>query len=348
MSRYRIAVFFQMLMAITCLLSGVYARPGQQEPGQPLRLKSELVQFEVRVTDKFGRPVMGLNKNDFSLTEKGKTQDISFFSVVDLTGGSRNRVAPRGDSVSGSTGWEKSSGRTIFIILDPYFIHRTRYWAVDRSLTRLIDEDLSPGDRVGIFSTNGKLAGFQQTTSNKTILLTAIHAFFGKADRLAAEVDPELASAQEDLKLASEPIDAHDISERRQDSLRGFISALKTGRDVPGPKVAIFISESSSVTVISSSPFSRLGSLFTELHKVTQESLDRGMSVFTIDPRGFGPDADAASDERDGTSRRQEGLLGTPEDPSEPATSGSEFRVLDDVDCGCLQKALSLNSFYYR
>src|SRR6185503_2577379 len=57
-----------------------HARQNQQE--QPLRLKSELVEFDVVVTDKNNRPVTDLKKEDFILLEDGKTQPISFFSLV--------------------------------------------------------------------------------------------------------------------------------------------------------------------------------------------------------------------------------------------------------------------------
>ena len=52
--------------------------------GQPpvLRVSTRLVEVSVVVHDSHGEPVSDLKKEDFTITERGKPQPISFFSMV--------------------------------------------------------------------------------------------------------------------------------------------------------------------------------------------------------------------------------------------------------------------------
>jgi Ca-activated chloride channel homolog len=51
--------------------------PGQQ----PIRIGVDLVNFGVVVTDRRGAPISGLTKDDFEVIERGKPQQIQFFSA---------------------------------------------------------------------------------------------------------------------------------------------------------------------------------------------------------------------------------------------------------------------------
>ena len=53
------------------------ALPGQQ----PIRIGVDLVNFGVVVTDRRGAPISGLTKDDFEVIERGKPQQIQFFSA---------------------------------------------------------------------------------------------------------------------------------------------------------------------------------------------------------------------------------------------------------------------------
>jgi len=53
-------------------------------PGQhPIRVGVDLVNFGVVVTDRRGTPISGLTKDDFDVIERGKPQQIQFFSASD-------------------------------------------------------------------------------------------------------------------------------------------------------------------------------------------------------------------------------------------------------------------------
>src|SRR5215510_3891527 len=70
-------------------------RQPKQADDQTIRISAELVQLDVVVTDKNGKIVRGLNKEDFELLENGKKQEIKFFEFVDAAGkGPRPAGAP--------------------------------------------------------------------------------------------------------------------------------------------------------------------------------------------------------------------------------------------------------------
>ncbi len=217
------------------------ARAQSRTPPQdePLRLKAELVQIDVVVTDKKNRPVLGLKKEDFIILEDGKPQEISFFSLQRAY----NTPAPGEERLAESTrptppvsNLTPEPGRFIFIILDQYNISPSNYASLRESLLRFITEDVGPRDQVAIIGTTGSLAVFQQVTKNRRALELAINAFLGEGADLKSilAVDQALNNAQRDMGMpASKGMEAY-----QEHVLRKTLSALKniaTGvGDVPG------------------------------------------------------------------------------------------------------------------
>lgn len=72
------------LLLTGLLLGGGQTRTFSQQPDQdsaPLRLSADLVSITVAVLDTGGRPVFGLDRDDFEIFEDKVKQDIAFFSV---------------------------------------------------------------------------------------------------------------------------------------------------------------------------------------------------------------------------------------------------------------------------
>jgi VWFA-related protein len=77
-------VFFISLLAVLILALTAFAFSAfaQKEDDEPIRVETELVAFEVTVTDKEGKPVRGLNEKDFKLYENGVERPIDFFEPI--------------------------------------------------------------------------------------------------------------------------------------------------------------------------------------------------------------------------------------------------------------------------
>jgi Ca-activated chloride channel family protein len=57
--------------------------PPEQDPNGPVRIKTDLVTLTLTVTDVYGRYVMGLGKNAFTVLDNNQEQEITYFSDTD-------------------------------------------------------------------------------------------------------------------------------------------------------------------------------------------------------------------------------------------------------------------------
>lgn len=70
-------------LAATLLLAGVTITPSiAQKPDEVIRVDTELVSFEVSVTDKSGKPVRNLQAGDFKILEDGAERQMDFFQPI--------------------------------------------------------------------------------------------------------------------------------------------------------------------------------------------------------------------------------------------------------------------------
>jgi VWFA-related protein len=153
--------------------------PPQQDESEDdaLRIGVELIQLDVIVTDKSGKTVEGLTRDDFELLENGKSQAIDFFREI------RNgKSAPTGDAVgaagaggaSGKGDFPLVPGRVFLIVVDDLHIATGNMLRVKQQLLKFVSDTMQPGDRIGLVTTSGRANIFQQLTANQRILRRAI------------------------------------------------------------------------------------------------------------------------------------------------------------------------------
>ena len=120
MSRLRSACLFMALpLSATLALAsgGVHSLPQAEVPSFPARV--EMVTVEVVVADAKGRPVAGLSRGDFALTEDGKPQVLSTFEAIDVP--EQTTTPPPGRTVVSTnvrTDSPVSRGRWFGLVLD--------------------------------------------------------------------------------------------------------------------------------------------------------------------------------------------------------------------------------------
>jgi VWFA-related protein len=154
--------------------------PATQNPGDVITVNTELVQTDVSVFDKAGRPVEGLPREDFVLTIDGKPQPVSFFESIKTgslqeaaqlssTAGADNRQQKR-DALSGVT----RPGRVIIFFVDDVHLSNASLTRTRKALTEFMDKRMHDGDQVAIVSTSGQIGFLQQLTNNDAVLREAI------------------------------------------------------------------------------------------------------------------------------------------------------------------------------
>jgi len=174
------------LIVIACLLSCVVPlRTGltqQQKPEETvIRLETELVQIDMVVTDKDGKPVGGLRREDFELYEDGKRQTITHFGAGTSTRPAawlRSRSAGgAGRTNSGATESapaEVTSGRYIVLAVDDYHLEAGNLMFTRQALKKFVSDQMVAGDQIALVTTSGVLGMYQQFTNQKKILERAI------------------------------------------------------------------------------------------------------------------------------------------------------------------------------
>lgn len=79
--------FAAVCAVFLCCTSGLVAQAPSEtppdEPDAPVRIKTDLVTLTLTVTDQYNRYVSGLAKKNFTVTDDGLQQDITFFSDSD-------------------------------------------------------------------------------------------------------------------------------------------------------------------------------------------------------------------------------------------------------------------------
>lgn len=148
--------------------------PSQER--QPfVKVQTNAVVVDVVVTDHSGKPVLGLSKQDFGLTEDGKPQAIDFFEEHCVKSAPA-AVVPKLPPHVFSNQPSASQGDSVTVLLldslnaseaDQAYVHKH---AID------FLNNLHPNEPVAIFSLNTKLHLLQEFTSDTSLLIAAVNS----------------------------------------------------------------------------------------------------------------------------------------------------------------------------
>ena len=199
-----------------------------QEPSLVLRSTTRLVQVNVVVQDKSGRPVADLKKEDFVLRDNGKTQEIRIFSVE-----SKDQLyAPAAQLPPNvfSNRLEQRSGapaNVTAILLDGL---NTKWGdqAVARQQVIRYLERLQPQDRVGLYTLGRELRILHDYTADATLLLKSLARYRNLYTPVLDAAEPRPGSPMSTVDI---PINPQDPDSLARDALEGILDLLKDEAD---------------------------------------------------------------------------------------------------------------------
>jgi len=358
-------------------------RDKREQGEETVKIGTELVQIDVVVTDRSGKLISNLKKDDFELLEDGKQQEISFFTVESQKGGldpESNAPARQALQIAASNA---PLGRNIVLIVDNIHTSPANLLRIKDRLTRFIEDDIFDDDRVAVVATSGGLGLLQQLTDDKDVmkravnrigvgsrtttdterpLITAHHAELidmGDRDALELSIEEtirELGLTGPDARAQAERIVRSrvtailsQVSHTTKATLSTIESLIRSLKPLPGRKLTILVSDGFLVAGASA----RFSNLF-DLRRITDAATRAGVVIYTIDSRGLiAPNSDITSwGPADTTGRRVRIENGEIEAMrgglNALAHDTGGFPIFDNNDLNLgLRRALEDNSTYY-
>jgi VWFA-related protein len=188
-----------------------------------------MVLVDVVVTDKQGKPVPGLHREDFVVEENGKAQKIT--SLVTPSENAPHAVAPLPPGIYSNRPQYRSTGGPITVmLLDALNTAFSDQAYARNQMLRFLKEQYKPGDRMGVFTLTGTLNELQDFTSDPQILYQALLAYKPQSR--------EFSSGSQPVGLTEGPASAGAVVTALDASTPSFTDNMSSS---VGPGVALAV-----------------------------------------------------------------------------------------------------------
>jgi len=303
-----------LLLAFTLLtLSSVAGQTAQPSPSPAkspvsqddiIRITTSLVQLDVQVTDKEGKPVVDLQPGDFEVSEDKSKQTITNFSYISL-GPSITISQPdkTNSPVAPAPVRPEQVHRTIALVVDDLGLSYESIISVKQALRKFVNEQMIASDLVAVLMTSRGMGSLQQFTTSKPQLLAAIDGISwyasGRSGLSAnSQIDTQLG---EEFTQGAQIVNEVEEARAAQYSV-GTIQTigriLRGLEDLPGRKSIMMFAESFKL-------FSSQGrnvQLIDSIERLADQANRASTVIYTIDASGLNPQDMTASDKVSGST----------------------------------------------
>jgi VWFA-related protein len=277
------------LMAIALACVCVFSQ--QKSDEYTFRVKSQLVLVNVTVRDKNGNPVKDLKREDFTVLEDNKPQQIASFDLENtdavLSSGAAEApllttVQPPSGKLSAATSASSASElkdhRLIVLFFD---LSSMQPEEIDRAATAAetyVEKSMSPADLVAVISLGNAMTVNQDFTSNKELLKRSLQALNPAAGQGFEE---GLTGTTEATPDTAQPFTVDDTeynifnTDRRLEALRSIANKLAR---IEEKKSLIYFSSGMDRTGIENQ---------SELRAAINTAVRANLSIYTMDLRGL-------------------------------------------------------------
>ena len=290
-------------LAFTLLTGALFS---QQTSEYTFRAKTELVLVNVTVRDRNGNPVHDLKRDDFSILEDNKPQQVSSFDIENSDAAvstatleskplanlpAKSQAAPA--LIDSSTLKDR---RLIVLFFD---LSSMQPEEIDRAVTaaqNYVDKQMAPADLIAVLSLDNTLTVNQDFTSDRDTLKKTLRAFNLGAGQGYEEGATGATEGTADTG-ASFTVDDTEYkifnTDRRLEALRSIADRLAR---IDQKKSLIYFSSGMDRTGIENE---------SELRAATNAAVRANLSIYTMDMRGLQamvPGGEAQSASLRGTS----------------------------------------------
>ena len=263
-----------------------------------IKLNAELVQIDVLVTGKDGKPVSGLKREDFELLDNNKPQILTHFAFEESTparlGSSPATQPPLPKAITA-----RELKRVVAFVVDTLHMQSENLYRTREMLRNFVDNQMQPGDLVLILPTGGGSGLFQQFTSDRALLHSAIDRFravaveTGTVARRSVTADVPFTSGGREQPVDSrnrgsgrlswpatpgsnqlDPMEEADV----RATLETLNNLIRSMRQLPGRKLGVFVSEGFRISAALASQ---------ELSETIALAARSNVVFYSIDPKGL-------------------------------------------------------------
>ena len=242
-----------------------FSQDRKKKPDQDsIKLNAELVQIDALVTDKLGKPVSGLKREDFELLDNNKPQPITHFSFEESNPARvKNSPVPQPPIPKALTA--RDLKRVVAFVVDTLHMQFENLYRTRKMLQDFVDNQMQPGDLALILPTGGGSGLLQQFTSDRSLLRSAIDRLrlvnvgsgviayrsitsdvpFKSMGRQEQPVDSKNRGSGR-LSMPESP-GSHEADSLEEADVRATLETLNnliiSMRQLPGRKLGVFVSE---------------------------------------------------------------------------------------------------------
>jgi VWFA-related protein len=271
--------------------------PAQHKGGSNITVHTNLVQIDTFVTDKDGKPIKGLKKEDFIIEEDGKKQSLNAVDYYDIEGiekaaKSDDNATPIVVSLKNSPDPEVVRSqvrdhRMIVLFFDMTSMQPEDLLRATDSAKKFLHDKMSPADLVAIVSFGNVLNLNTDFTNDRTVLYQAVQRLIpGKDANLSgvATSASDTVTADDESAFTADDTEFNIYNTDRKLYAMETLSGMLGG--IPGKKSVMQFTGG----ITQSGEDNR-----AELIAATNAANKNNVSFYTVDSRGLMSDVADAS-----------------------------------------------------
>jgi VWFA-related protein len=273
------------------------ASPAAQQP-PTFKVRVDFVEVDAVVTDRQGRIVRDLKKEDFQVLEDGKAQAITNFTLVDIPVDKESRplfaASPIEPDVKSNE--KPFDGRVYVMVVDDLHTRFGRSIRVKAAAKQFIERRLGANDLMAVVHTAGPSNANQEFTSNKRLLLAAVDKTQGrKLDSATANKTNEYNRTR-DIRQQGDALNDPDDMERGFNA-RTTLDTLRNVAEWFGSvrgrrKAILFVSEGIDYDIYdviaqNGSNHQSASTVLDATREAIGAATRSNVAIYGIDPRGL-------------------------------------------------------------
>jgi len=282
---------------------------GQETP--VFRIGTRLVELNVVVVGKDGRPLKDLTEEDFEVLEGGKAKPLAFFNPAGAEPAPSEALPP--GVFSNRPEYAKAPPRSLTVILLDWLNTAPADQQFARAQVAHYLKDMHRGDRVAIYTLSGGLRVAHDFTDDPASLAKAVEKIRAEWPAVGLSEEQNLlrqAELAEQFLAQATGLTQQDAiqqsanfaqEQRVMMTLKQFEFIAQRLAGLPGRKNLVWVSAGIPLTAtwqmmaVAGSASPGMRTFNKEFERAVRVVTDAGVSVYAIDARGLRMDVDAPS-----------------------------------------------------